>query len=70
MKQRPKHDPALLPCPFCGGPATIQSWHGGGPKKRLVTCEDTDENRCFVIPSVTGGNRDVAIRRWNWRAGQ
>jgi hypothetical protein len=62
-KRRPV---SLKPCPFCGEEARIELWHGGGPRKHLVSC---DNEFCFVTPSVTGGSAAVAIRRWNQRLG-
>ena len=58
--------PEALPCPFCGGPATIQHWHGGGPRKRLVGCGE--DNDCWMSPGVCGNTRSIAISRWNTRA--
>lgn len=60
---KPEIEPDALPCPFCGGPAEIQLWHGGGPQKRLISCSDD----CAVAPSVTGETRKVALTLWNTR---
>jgi hypothetical protein len=66
--------PAVLPrdvarpCPWCGQQPTIQYWHGGTPRKRMVTCPDDDAAPCEVQPSVTGRNRQVALGKWNNRA--
>jgi hypothetical protein len=57
----------MLTCPFCGSPAQIRYWHGGGPRKRCVECSN---EYCYVGPSVCGPTEDKAIDRWNMRGGQ
>lgn len=54
----------LLPCPFCGAPAEMVMWHGGGPDKRLVSCSS---DACDVQPTVSGESPKEAAARWNRR---
>ena len=51
--------------PFCGGPASVEPWHGGKPTKRLIECANED---CDVKPSVTGETKREALALWNTRA--
>lgn len=53
-----------LPCPFCGGTAEIEPWHGGPPTKRRIACAGDD---CSVVPAVCGDTEEIAVSRWNVR---
>ncbi len=55
----------LLPCPFCGSPAEMEWWHGGGPDKQMISCSSLV---CEACPSVTGETPAEAIANWNTRA--
>lgn len=56
--------PTLDGCPWCGEPPEMMPWHGGGPRKRLIACENLE---CPVNPSVAGSTPSIAARRWNTR---
>ena len=66
MRDKPKvlSEADALSCPFCGNQPTIEPWHGGGPRKRLIACQHDD---CDVSPMVTGSTRGQALARWNRR---
>lgn len=55
----------LKDCPFCGASPQVEYWHGGGPNKRRIACDNAE---CDVNPSVTGENLREAEARWNRRA--
>lgn len=57
----------LLPCPFCGHNPTMEHWHGGGPQKRAISCENDD---CAAAPMVTGSTARKAAEKWNQRDSQ
>lgn len=61
----------LLPCPFCGGPAEFEPWHGGASTKVLISCAGTghgsEDGGCDVAPAVTGETFDEARYHWNRR---
>lgn len=64
-REAPRSQPnALLPCPFCGAIPEIEFWLGGGPNRRVISCQ---EFSCAVAPYVTGSTPADAVRKWNRR---
>lgn len=59
-----KENKIPMPCPFCGKIPAVQPWHGGGPRKHVVNC---DNEECDASPIVPGNTETIAIRRWNKR---
>jgi len=53
------------PCPFCGREPKVIPWHGAGPRKRAVLCDNDDY--CAATPMVTGTTRARSIANWNRR---
>lgn len=54
----------LLTCPWCGDTPKMVPWHGGGPRKTMVSCHN---DHCHVSPGVCAPNAAKAARRWNNR---
>lgn len=61
----PKPEWEAKPCPWCGMVPSIEPWHGGGPQKRRLSCEN---ERCAVAPHITASTRRRALVTWNSRA--
>lgn len=51
-------------CPFCGGRAEMERWHGGGPDKRFIQCSNEE---CPVTPQAVGETKYLALKAWNTR---
>lgn len=43
----------------------MEPWHGGGPNKRMVSCQN---DSCWVRPMNSEETQDEAIAAWNTRA--
>ena len=56
---------ALLACPFCGGPAEVLEEN---KFVQLVKIGCSNE-KCAAQPEVSGVGGEMAIARWNRRAG-
>jgi hypothetical protein len=54
----------LVGCPWCGHEPLVEKWHGGGPRKTRVGC---DNPYCPANPSVCQSTRAAAVRLWNKR---
>jgi hypothetical protein len=66
--------PAILPCPFCGGPASVEESPAGATMNTKavvfsVGCDSPDEADCMGYQSLTTfPRRSDAIIAWNKRA--
>ena len=63
----------LLPCPFCGAPASVEETENGigraGSVCFSVGCDSKDEENCMGYQSFqTFSLRSEAIAAWNKRA--
>jgi hypothetical protein len=54
----------LKDCPWCGSSPHMEYWHGGGPNKRRIGCDNPD---CDVNPSVTAESAREAETKWERR---
>lgn len=65
-RRKPAKGGALRGCPFCGGEARVD-----GPTSRYsrysIVCINDE---CWAQPSVLGHQKQVAVARWNRRAGR
>ena len=52
----------LMKCPWCESDPVVQPWHGGGPEKVMISCENDE---CDVSPSATGETLEGAAKSWN-----
>ena len=54
---------AVIGCPWlCEEAPTLERWHGGGPQKHRISC---DNDCCDIHPSVTGNTAVGAVKLWN-----
>lgn len=60
----------VLPCPFCGGPASVEESRAYEGAAFSVGC-DADEASCYGYQSLTTfSRRSDAIAGWNRRGGR
>lgn len=66
--------PPILPCPFCGSPASVEEFPSGATMKSgavafSVGCDSSDEALCPGYQSLTQfARRSDAVAAWNRRA--
>jgi len=67
----------LLPCPFCGGEATLEEasptrdWLMGERRWWGVVCRNTiNQGGTCAIEQRPSGSKETAINRWNMRNGK
>jgi hypothetical protein len=51
-------------CPFCGGEPRVEILPSGFVE---VSCEGTDEDGCYILPSMTFDTLNSAAEGWNER---
>jgi len=61
--RKPPVDGALLPCPFCGGPAEI--WRAREDRPSWIACM----GQCVVLVTRCHSTDAAAIASWNTRKG-
>lgn len=54
----------VLQCPWCGTYPLAEPWHGGGPRKTMISCVNDD---CRVSPSACEPTIQKAVAAWNDR---
>lgn len=52
-------------CPFCGEVPLAEPWHGGRPRKTMVSCQNIT---CPAAPEVCGETPEAALSYWNERS--
>jgi hypothetical protein len=59
----------VLPCPFCGSPASVEASSSGAEAVFVVGCDSDGEPECPVGQSLTTyARRGDAVAAWNRRA--
>lgn len=59
----------ILPCPFCGGVATVEELPGVVGASFSVGCSTDEDGKCMGYQSLTSfATRREAIEAWNKRA--
>lgn len=56
---------SILNCPFCGSVPEIESWHGGSPKRKMISCVF---DGCPANPQIVKESERAVIVAWNTRS--